>query len=252
MRRPDLYRLHPEFIRSAQSRNKQNNGDRSGTGQRTEVKKGRDEVETKSSRRASAATTVRSQLGPKVWSLTIKLWIGSLRLCIRATQTRSVSEKMRSLACQRNKPRFRTGSIGYTMIGLMVLLSRISLSESPESGDRQKPLADQITEYQEAAHDYVQDGICLLELSKNAYFLYKQQDSSEKRKLLNFVCSNSVWKGHTVTATFRQPFDLPAITNTIWQNEKAAGVCSSGLKSRGSAGRTRTYNPSVNSRMLCH
>ena len=28
----------------------------------------------------------------KVWSLTIKLWIGSLRLCIRATQTRSGAE----------------------------------------------------------------------------------------------------------------------------------------------------------------
>jgi hypothetical protein len=45
-----------------------------------------------------------------------------------------------------------------------------------------KRLADQITEYQEAANDYVQDGIRLLELSKKAYFLYKQQDSSEKRK----------------------------------------------------------------------
>jgi len=45
--------------------------------------------------------------------------------------------------------------------------------------------------------------IRLLELSKKAYFLYKQQDSSEKRKLLNFVCSNSIWKDHTLTATYR-------------------------------------------------
>jgi hypothetical protein len=93
----------------------------------------------------------------------------------------------------------------------------------------QKRLADQITEYQEAAHDYVQDGIRLLELSKKAYFLCKQQDSSEKRKLLNFVCSNSIWKDHTLTATFRQPFDLLAITNTTCQREKAAGTASSGL-----------------------
>ena len=41
-------------------------------------------------------------------------------------------------------------------------------------------------EYQDAPHDYVQDDIRILELSKKAYFLYKQQDSSEKRKLLNF------------------------------------------------------------------
>jgi hypothetical protein len=92
-----------------------------------------------------------------------------------------------------------------------------------------KSLADQITEYQEAANDYVQDGIRLLELSKKAYFLYKQQDSSEKRKLLNFVCSNSKWKDQTLTATFRQPFDRLAITNTTWQREKADGINSGGL-----------------------
>ena len=93
-----------------------------------------------------------------------------------------------------------------------------------------KRLVDQITEYQEAAHDYVQDGIRLLELSKKAYFLFKKQNSSEKRKLLNFVCSNSIWKDQTLTAMFRQPFDLLAITNTTWQREKAAGTASSDLR----------------------
>src|SRR5215213_6673144 len=58
----------------------------------------------------------------------------------------------------------------------------------------------------------------------------QKQDSSEKRKLLNFVCSNSIWKDHTLTATFRQPFDLLAITNTTWQREKAAGATSSDLR----------------------
>jgi hypothetical protein len=42
--------------------------------------------------------------------------------------------------------------------------------KSREWRQTQKRLADQITEYQEAAHDYVQDGIRLLELSKKAYF----------------------------------------------------------------------------------
>src|ERR1043166_86457 len=74
----------------------------------------------------------------KVWFLTIKLWIGSLRLCIRATQTRSVSEKMRSFVCRKNKARFRTALIGYTMIDLTVLLNRTSLSGSRESGDRHR------------------------------------------------------------------------------------------------------------------
>jgi len=41
----------------------------------------------------------------------------------------SVSDKMRLLACKKNKARFRTGLIGYTTIDLTVLSSRISLSE---------------------------------------------------------------------------------------------------------------------------
>src|SRR6185295_364841 len=59
-----------------------------------------------------------------------------------------------------------------------------------------------------------------LELSKKADFLYKHRDSSEKRKLINFVCSNSVWKDHTLAATLLQSFDLLAITNTSWQRER--------------------------------
>ena len=83
-----------------------------------------------------------------------------------------------------------------------------------------------------AAHDYVQDGVRLLELvelAKKAYFLFKQQNSSEKRKLLNFVCSNSTWKDQTLTATLRQPFDLLALTNTTWQRKKATGSSPSDL-----------------------
>ena len=35
---------------------------------------------------------------------------------------------------------------------------------------------------------------------------------------------------NTLTATFRQPFDLLAITNTTWQRKKAAGADSSDLR----------------------
>ena len=43
-------------------------------------------------------------------------------------------------------------------------------------------------------------------------------------------CSNSIWKGNTLTATLRQPFDLLAITNTTWQRKKAAGADTSDLR----------------------
>ena len=116
----------------------------------------------------------------------------------------------------------------------------------------QRRLADQIAEHEDANHDYFKDGVRLLELSKKAYFLFKKQNKTEKRKLLDFVCSNSTWKDRTLTATFRQPFEIRAITNTAWQREKAAELRPATFVQSGSAGKTRTYNPPVNSRMLCH
>jgi len=94
----------------------------------------------------------------------------------------------------------------------------------------QARLNEQIAQHEAANHDYFEDGVRLLELSKKAYFLFKKQKPHEKRKLLEFVCSNSTWRDQTLTATFRQPFDLLAVTNTAWQNEKAARGSSSDLR----------------------
>ena len=111
---------------------------------------------------------------------------------------------------------------------------------------------DQKTEHQSANHNYVDDGVRLLELAKKAYFLFKKQNPSEKRRLLDFVCSNSTWKDRTLTATFRQPFDILAVTNTAWQERRPLELLPATFVQSGSAGKTRTYNPPVNSRMLCH
>jgi hypothetical protein len=46
------------------------------------------------------------------------------------------------------------------------------------------------------------------------------------RHVLFFLASELLY----LTATFRQPFDLLAITNTTWQREKAAGADSSDLR----------------------
>lgn len=43
---------------------------------------------------------------------------------------------------------------------------------------------DQKTEHQNANHNYVDDGVRLLELAKKAYFLFKKKSPSQKRRLL--------------------------------------------------------------------
>ena len=72
-----------------------------------------------------------------------------------------------------------------------------------------------IERHQNAEQSYMNEGVALLELARNAQSLFERQDAREKRRLLNFVLSNCTWDDGEVVATFRQPFDLLAETTTI-------------------------------------
>ena len=76
-------------------------------------------------------------------------------------------------------------------------------------GEQQKCL-QLIREHQDANQTYLDEGIQLLELAQKAGKLFRQQSSGEKRRLLDFVLSNSTWKDGRLTAEYRQPFDLLA------------------------------------------
>ena len=76
--------------------------------------------------------------------------------------------------------------------------------------------------------------------------------TGELRKLLNSRVFELNMEGSYSHCDVRQPFDLLAITNTTWQREGPPEIPPAAFVQFGSAGKTRTYNPSVNSRMLCH
>jgi hypothetical protein len=52
--------------------------------------------------------------------------------------------------------------------------------------------------------------------------LYESQEMNEKRRLIDFVCSNSVWKDGRLIPNYRKPFDLLSVTNEAYQKKKAA------------------------------
>jgi site-specific DNA recombinase len=70
----------------------------------------------------------------------------------------------------------------------------------------------EIERLQEANRSYMDEGVQLLELARNAQSLFARQEPREKRRLLNFLLSNCSWEDGEVLATFRQPFDLLAET----------------------------------------
>jgi len=45
----------------------------------------------------------------------------------------------------------------------------------------------------------------------------------------DFACSNSTGKDRTLTATFRAPFDILAVTNTAWKRKRPPELISGDL-----------------------
>jgi hypothetical protein len=52
---------------------------------------------------------------------------------------------------------------------------------------------------------------------------------SEKRRLLDFVCSNSTWKDGKLIQKYRKPFDLLLVTYQSYKQTKATSPEESGL-----------------------
>ncbi|MDQ3817531.1 MAG: hypothetical protein M3362_07560, partial [Acidobacteriota bacterium] len=71
------------------------------------------------------------------------------------------------------------------------------------------------------SRNYIEEGVRLLDLTRRANELFLKQEPREKRRLLNFVLSNSTWKDRSLTPEYRQPFDILAITNRTYKSERA-------------------------------
>ena len=84
-----------------------------------------------------------------------------------------------------------------------------------------------IDRHQNADKSYLDEGVQLLELVRNAQRLFERQEPRQKRRLLNFVLSNCTWEDGEVVATFRQPFDLLAETTAIAARQEAGNTANS-------------------------
>ena len=73
----------------------------------------------------------------------------------------------------------------------------------------------EIERHQAADQSYLEEGVRLLELARNAQRLFEKQHQRERRRLLNFVVSNCTWKNGELIANLRQPFDLLAETTAL-------------------------------------
>lgn len=82
----------------------------------------------------------------------------------------------------------------------------------------------EIDRLQEADKSYMDEGVQILELARDAQRLFESQQPRQKRRLLKFLLSNCSWDDGEVVATFRQPFDFLAETNLIAAEGKGAAT----------------------------
>jgi site-specific DNA recombinase len=88
-----------------------------------------------------------------------------------------------------------------------------SHKRKPQAGrQEQDVITREIEQNKNADRAYIDDGVYLLELAQKAVSLYSRQSMQEKRGLLNFVHSNSVWKNGQLIPNYRKPFDLLVVT----------------------------------------
>jgi site-specific DNA recombinase len=99
--------------------------------------------------------------------------------------------------------------------------------ESNQWREEQNRCLSEIERHQSADKSYMDEGVQLLELARNAQRLFARQEPREKRRLLNFVLSNCTWEDSEVVATFRQPFDMLAETATSAARHEAENTAKS-------------------------
>jgi site-specific DNA recombinase len=104
-----------------------------------------------------------------------------------------------------------------------------SSQKSSEWRSEQADILRKVEQHQHANQTYLDEGVRLLELAQRATNLYEKQEMREKRRLLDFVFSNSTWKDGCLIPTYRKPFDMLAVTNEAYHKEKAAREDSDGL-----------------------
>lgn len=66
--------------------------------------------------------------------------------------------------------------------------------------------------YNEADDSYLDSGVALIGLAKEAHRVFDTQPAGEKRRLLNFLLSNCTWADGELRADFNEPFDFLAET----------------------------------------
>ena len=83
----------------------------------------------------------------------------------------------------------------------------------------------EIERRQSADQHYLEEGVTILEMARNAQRLFDSEEPMQKRRLLNFVVSNSTWANGELNANLREPFGFIAEMAVRHECVKGGSIC---------------------------
>ena len=101
--------------------------------------------------------------------------------------------------------------------------------KSAEWREEQAQIRGQIERHEQANCAYLDEGARILELAQKATEIYEKRNTAEKRELLGLLLSNSTWRDGRLHPDYRKPFDMLAVTNAAYEEQKAAFPEKNGL-----------------------
>ena len=122
----------------------------------------------------------------------------------------------------------------------------------------------QLEEINKLDKQFYEQADTLLSFTDNAYEYYLKGSIAQRRKILEIISEKITYKDKTFNLILKPVFQTIAenqynLRTNLYNNRTLENGIKKGLetdlspnKRKNSSGGTRTYNPSVNSRMLCH
>jgi hypothetical protein len=121
-------------------------------------------------------------------------------------------EAIGRLQAECNRPRTRMDAMCVDKLDGLVSAAFFDRKSAEWRGERDR-ITRGIEERQVANQNRLEEGVRLLESARRAHGLFERQEPREKRRLPNFILSNSTWKNSELVAEFRQRFDMPHVAN---------------------------------------
>ncbi len=152
----------------------------------------------------------------------VLVWVRDALHASHADERREHADAIKRLQAEYNRLQRRIDAMYVDKLDGCIDAAFFERKASEWRGEQDRLLAD-IGRHQSADRSYMDEGVRILELARNARSLFERQPAREKRRLLNFLLSNCSWDDGQITATFRQPFDMLAETTAAVGHARAAG-----------------------------